>query len=138
MVASRPEDEALEFNLARGTGVFDEHEKAVIEICSNDSSDKEIEQCVVDYLSFEDEPTLQASSGDDEDALEEEEKDDDSDPLDNLRNMWAEDLPPTPVPQPSEPLSSEKEEEKIKPWSSRSSPSGTFVRAESIGVIALP
>ncbi|CAB9520212.1 expressed unknown protein [Seminavis robusta] len=125
MVASRPEEEPLQIQVARGTGVLDDHEKAVVEICSNESSDQEIEQCVVDYLSMEDletEPAAEEETTDDND-----DDDDDIDPLDNLMNMWAEDLPPVPPSQPTEKLPSESAP-KVKPWSSRSSPSGTFVR----------
>jgi hypothetical protein len=127
MVASRPEDEPLVLQVARGTDVLDEHEKVVIEICSNGSTDKEIEQCVIDYLSlgdkFEEEPEVKSDSDENETA-----SDDEIDPLDNVFNMWAEDLPGAPNSQTPEKLPSEQAAATVKPWSSRSSPSGTFVR----------
>lgn len=127
IVASRPEDEPLELLVARGTDVLDEHEKVVIEICSNGSTDMEIEQCVIDYLSlgenYDEEPKAKSDSDENEAA-----SDDDSDPLDNIFNMWAEDLPGASQSQTSEKLPSEQAAAPVKPWSSRSSPSGTFVR----------
>ena len=131
MVSSRPEEEPLELQVARGTNVFDDHEKAVIELCSNDSSDKEVEQCVIDYLSMDNieqaarNAPSKGTKGDDEECDIE---DDDADCMvGDLLNMWAEDLPP--IPPPSNDLgATEAPTEKVKPWSSRSSPSGTFVR----------
>jgi hypothetical protein len=127
MVASRPEGEPLELQVARGTDVLDEHEKVVIEICSNGSTDKEIEQCVIDYLSlgenYEDEPKAKSDSDENGAASNA-----DFDQLDNVFNMWAEDLPGGPQSATSEKLPSEQPAATVKPWSSRSSPSGTFVR----------
>lgn len=130
MVASRPAEEALQIQIARGTNVMDEHEIAVIDLCSKDTDDKEIEQCVIDYLAMDyvelDGNALKAKqNGDDEECV----PDDEDDCLvDNLYNMWAEDLP-APIPQqPLSDESSEKPTETVKPWSSRSSPSGTWVR----------
>jgi hypothetical protein len=124
MVGSRPEDEPLEIQVARGTDAFDEHEKAVIELCSNnDVTDKEIEQCVVDYLSM-DYNSL--------DAAPKEEECDVDDPdaeclVNNLLGLWAADLPP-PVPATNDAAPIQQPKKEVKPWSSRSSPSGTYVR----------
>ena len=123
MVGSRPETEALEIHVARGSTAFDDHEKAVIELCSNESSDKEIEQCVVDYLSMDYKNDVSTSEEEECDV-----DDPDADCLvDNLLGMWAEDLPP-PTTTTVENEVVEKPKDTVKPWSSRSSPSGTFVR----------
>jgi len=129
----------LEIRVARGTNVMDEHEKAVIELCSMESDDKQIEQCVVDYLSMDKlDLDLQAKSAKQKSSSEaeevdnkdeDEEEDADADDLvDNMYNLWADELPPPVVSTPSENDGMEQPKESIKPWSSRSSPSGTFVR----------
>ena len=48
--------------------------------------------------------------------------------VDNLQNIWASDLP---MPKTTSGISDNPQDasvQKVKPWSSRSSPSGTFVR----------
>lgn len=128
MVASRPEEEALEIQIARGGDAFDEHEKAVIELCANESTDKEIEQCVVDYLSIDYKTSNNVPKQDEECDIE----DPDADCMvGNLQSMWAEDLPPPPAPAEDVPV--EQPAQTVKPWSSRSSPSGTYVRDPATG-----
>lgn len=129
MVSSRPEEEPLALQVARGTNVFDEHEKAVVELCSTDAGDVEVEQCVVDYLSMDskDEAVRNKQAA----VEEEEECDMEGDDADcmvgNMMDLWAADLPDLP-PQPKDLGSMEEPAEKVKPWSSRSSGSGTYVR----------
>jgi hypothetical protein len=120
-VGSRPEDEPLQIRVARGTAVAEDHERALVDLCANPgASDQETEQCVIDFLvgGYE--------------QLEDVEDDycDDGDTECLIGNMWAdwgEDLAPTngvaaPTPEesPAKP--------KVKPWSSRASSSGTYVR----------
>ena len=119
--------------LARGTPVLADHEKAIVEICSNpDKSDVEVEECVTDFLreGYYTESSTNGSAQDENDSPESSTEDDD-DMLDNMFNMWAEDLPATPA-APAEPKPTQ-EKSKPKPWSSRSSPSGTFVRDPRTG-----
>jgi len=129
-IGSMPEDEPLHLSVARGTDVLEKHEEYLVELCSsNGPSDKQIEGSIEKFLSegyFTDESPAAAAGADDDD-----EKDIVSDAGDDLvgdmYNIWAEELPPPP------PISENSEQpretaEKIKPWSSRSSPSGTFVR----------
>lgn len=142
MVASRPAEEALEIQVARGTSVFDDHEKAVIELCSNDSSDQEVEQCVIDYLSIDYQEQKESDLEERKKAANNAELDEECDPSEdeadclvgNLQDMWAEDLPPPTISTPSEDSdSSEVPKEAVKPWSNRSSGSGTYVRDPMTG-----
>ena len=97
----------------------------MIELCSNESTDKEIEQCVVDYLSMDVKDLYQSTTVEEECDVD----DPDADCLvDNLMGMWAEDLPPPPPTATEEEPTEKPQDSSVKPWSSRSSPSGTFVR----------
>ena len=113
-------------HMARGSGVLERHESAVVDLCqSPGASDKEVENCVTDFLAcgYSD-PT----SGDDD---EEEQLCDDADEeclIDNMMNLWADELPPPPTTSGITDQPGEGSAKKAKPWSSRSSPSGTYVR----------
>ena len=131
-MGSRPEDEPLQIRVARGTAVAADHERALVDLCSNPgSSDQETEQCVMDFL-----VGGYAIQDDDE---EEENACDDGDSeclVDGLYNMWAEDLEPTKgVAAASDQSTADQTppEPKAKPWSSRVSPSGTFVLDPATG-----
>ena len=134
LVGACPDDEPLVLRLARGTNVLADHEEAVVEICSNpDKADVQVEECVVEFLQAGYYNEADASGeivGQDEEKGQE--NDDNDDMLDNMFNMWAEDLPPPPPPPPEDTAAVE-EKTKPKPWSSRSSPSGTFVRDPRTG-----
>jgi hypothetical protein len=124
-VGSRPEDEPLQIRVARGTAVAEDHERALVDLCANPgASDQETEQCVIDFLVggytlLDDEEDNSCDDGESECLI------------DNMWADWAEDLAPTngaaaasdqstPDQNPPKP--------KVKPWSSRVSSSGTFVR----------
>ena len=126
-MASVPDEEPLTLKIARGTDVMDRHEKILAELCSvTGGNEKEVEQCVVDYISG----GYDYDSGPDSPL---ECTDDDAECLiDNLHNMWAEALPMPATTsgitdQPPTPA------RKVKPWSSRSSGSGTWVRDPKTG-----
>lgn len=128
LVASRPDDEHLEIRVARGSRVQEEHEEALVELCSNPGAmDEDVEQCVSDFLigTYMDDSVSEID-------IECADKSDDECLVDNLYSMWAEDLPPRPV-APKIPETKKDERTKPKPWSSRSSPSGTFVRDPKTG-----
>ena len=131
MVSSRPEEEPLSLQVARGTNVYDDHEKAVIELCSTDADDADVEQCVVDYLSMESqggEAAKRQGTQQQETECDLEDDDDADCMVGNMMDMWAADLPDLPPP-PKDLDSAENPADKvIKPWSSRSSGSGTYVR----------
>ena len=130
MVAGRAEEDVLDFLIARGTAVMARHETALVDLCSSVSEDdKEIEDCVVNFLSSaydDDVEDIAPICEEDEDCL-----------FDNVfENMWGEELKETtPMPRPEQPLEQDKAPKVTKPlpWRSRSSPSGTFVRDPKTG-----
>ena len=125
----------MTIKVARGTDVYEKHEEALVELCASpQTSDKDTDECVLNFLKS-------GYSIDDEDDEEEDDVDLDSigelgdndlvdaeDLVDNLQNIWASDLP---MPKTTSGISDNPQDasvQKVKPWSSRSSPSGTFVR----------
>ena len=109
-----------------------DHEETIVELCSNPGkSDIEVDECVTDFLR---EGYYSEKNGAEEPNDDAENEDDNNDNmLDNLFNMWAEDLPVAPV-APTETVDpAANQKAKPKPWSSRSSPSGTFVRDPRTG-----
>lgn len=134
LVAGCKDDEPLQLLVARGTTVVQDHEKALVDLCSNPSEiGAEADECILEYLEgghiIEDTPSYVPKDAvvaviDDEECDTE---DDEADcMLDNMLNMWDEDYAKSPVKV--EPKIEEQSAPKVKPWSSRSSPSGTFVR----------
>lgn len=124
MIGSLPKEETLYLTIARGTDVMAKHDEFLVELCSsNGMSDKEVEGSITNYLAegyYDDTQETNDNIGAANDSEGEQ-------MMDNMFNMWAEELPPPPTF--SEGMEQPKETaEKIKPWSSRSSPSGTFVR----------
>ena len=126
LVASVPENEPLLLQVARGTGVFERHEAFVVDLCQSPGvSDKQVEECVVKFLS---------SGYDTEEADEDQEEitegDDDSDAfIDDMMQLWADELPLPPTTSGiTDGNNGDAKSSKPKPWSSRSSPSGTYVR----------
>eukprot|EP00980_Cylindrotheca_fusiformis_P027439 scaffold20461_cov117-Cylindrotheca_fusiformis.AAC.2 len=122
LVSQTREEEPLLLTIARGTDVLEKHEAALVELCSSGGSDKELEGCIVDFLK---------EGYDMGDTTEEEEFCGDEEAeclIDNMYNVWAEELPPPRTSTGSGGEQPRETAEKIKPWSSRSSPSGTYVR----------
>ena len=136
MVKARPDDEVLQVQVARGTSVLDDHERALVELCSDPNLDgTETEECVLDYLkggydysqSVSTKSEAVVNGADETNVLEED------DLVNNMYSMWAEDLPKSAPAAPATPSEKEPIKDKPKPWSSRSSPSGTFVRDPATG-----
>lgn len=129
LVASRPGNEALDIRIARGTRVQEEHERVLVELCSAPGADEdEVEQCLTDFIR----DTYDSDQVADDAAGECVNEDDAECLVDNIYSMWAEDMPEQPKEvKPVETNSEAKQ--KAKPWSSRSSPSGTFVRDPTTG-----
>jgi hypothetical protein len=126
-VTAVTEDALLELRVARDTGVLERHEAFVVDLCqSPGASDKQVQDCLVDFLSAGyDDPTAYANVDDKECNLE----DDDADCLLNsMMDMWADELPMPPTTTGIIDPDASTSSSKPKPWSSRSSPSGTFVR----------
>jgi hypothetical protein len=110
-----------------------DHERALVDLCSNPgASDLQTEQCVIDFL-------VGGYTILDDDDEEENVCGDDGDSeclVDSLYNMWAEDLAPTNNAATASDQSTVDQtppEPKVKPWSSRVSPSGTFVLDPATG-----
>jgi hypothetical protein len=94
------------------------------------ASEKEVENCVVDFL----------AGGYDEvgDNLHDQGAecgDDDTECLiDDMMNLWADEVPLPPTTSGiADQVNGENSAKKPKPWSSRSSPSGTWVRDPKTG-----
>lgn len=139
-MTSRPEDEPLTLQIVRGSTVAVDHEAALVEICSNPSTeDSEVEDCVVSFLQGGYYPT-------NDDELDEADsmicENEEECLVDDLYTMWADDdgLQPiaTTATSPNASKTSDNNDsnnnnKKPKPWSSRTSPSGTFVRDPRTG-----
>ena len=172
LIRARPNHEVLELKIARGTFILEQHEQALVELCTNPNGDdgissSKIEECMLDYLKQaynddnnnddKEESFLSSSSFLEQEDKEQEDKeecivsdndDDDNDCiLDNVLDLWNQDLD---VLDPTNRISKQstetimdgmddnnnknkKSSSQIKPWSSRSSPSGTFVRDPKTG-----
>lgn len=134
LVASRPENESLSLKLARGTTVVEDHEQAIVDLCGNeDQSESEAEQCVLDFLKsgydYANDSDDSMETGDDVDAADNAAEEEDL--VGNMYSMWNEDMPAA-SPKP-EPIPASEAASVVKPWSSRSSPSGTFIRDPTTG-----
>jgi hypothetical protein len=130
LVASRSEDEALELQVVRGTTVLQDHEQAMIQLCNDESTtDKDAERCIINYL--------KESYADVDDGLEPTDcvQDDIDCLIDDMYNRWHEEskFTPTTTSPMNEADSASPLDNKVKPWSSRSSPSGTYVRDPATG-----
>lgn len=125
-MGSVADDETLVLQLARGTSVFERHEAAIVELCqSPGASDKQVEDCVVDFLSFGYDTTVADDEGTEECSTDDESADC---MIDDMYNLWADELPLPPTTSGITDARDEDTASKPKPWSARSSPSGTFVR----------
>eukprot|EP00525_Craspedostauros_australis_P003695 CAMPEP_0198116888 /NCGR_PEP_ID=MMETSP1442-20131203/15211_1 /TAXON_ID= /ORGANISM="Craspedostauros australis, Strain CCMP3328" /LENGTH=287 /DNA_ID=CAMNT_0043774817 /DNA_START=150 /DNA_END=1013 /DNA_ORIENTATION=- len=139
-VSAVADDVPLELIVARGSDVMAKHEEVLVQLCATPgASDKAIEESVVDYL---------ASGFDYNNAYDgsEDEDDDDTIPdamrldedvdgmIDDINNLWADDMMiGVPTNSASDGSSQQAAKPKVKPWSSRSSPSGTWVRDPQTG-----
>ncbi len=129
LVASVPEDEPLRLQIARGTGVFERHEASVVDLCqSPGTSDKQVEECVVKFLSsvYDTEIDVKPEGV----SLDDDDDDDETDSfIDSMMNLWANELPSDSTTSGvTGSNGDDTNASKPKPWSSRSSPSGTYVR----------
>ena len=128
MVGAVASEDPLTIQVARGTEIFSRHESAVVDLCqSPGASDKEVENCVVDFLASgyvvdDDDDREMMCDDDGEECM-----------IDDMMNMWAEDLPLPPTTSGITDQPAENTAKKAKPWSSRSSPSGTYVRDPTTG-----
>lgn len=144
LIASCPEDRPLQVQVVRGASVLEEHERALVQLCTRgSSSDEQVDACILDFLKsgYELDDNLDTSTG----VLFKQDEICQEDPeteciLDNMQTMWAEDLgldirtAESSLGIVAEPQGTTAESSAsapkatVKPWSLRSSPSGTFVR----------
>jgi hypothetical protein len=146
-VSARPEEEPLVLRVARGTTVLGDHESALVELCSDPTLDsKEAEECIVEFLKegyYMDDETIEEQSIDVESELVEQVDEKEQDVVDedaivaDMYSMWAEEMDDLVRPPDSQEVQQEDNSSKpsVKPWSSRSSQSGTFVRDPKTGVM---
>jgi len=129
LIAGHPEDEPISIFVARGTNVQSEHDTALVDICTfNEGLDSQIEECIVglntyDYAFEEDEPTIDCGD-DDSECL-----------IDQMYGSWGDEMSEFTEKADADDGATEEQPAKKKPapWSSRSSPSGTFVRDPKTG-----
>jgi len=139
LVTARPDRESLQLRVARGATVLQKHEAALVQLCANPgSSNSEIDECLLDYLKEGYNMPMNDNDldSDDDDELCDSENDDDC-MLDEAFDLWNQDLDYAQegsagyAAQQNE--GAEPEKKKAKPWSSRASPSGTYVRDPKTG-----
>jgi hypothetical protein len=159
-VSSRPDHETLQFCILRGTDVIEEHEKALVEVITNPDydTDEKTEEGIVNFIAGGYDVTAFSptsnkqhraiANGKTHKVINYEENnvdeacdpDDDADCLvDDMYNLWAsmEDYSVVSKTENSstgtDTSTSQTATTTNRPWSVRSSPSGTFVRDPSTG-----
>ena len=129
LIAGHPEGEPISIYVARGTNVQSEHDTALVDICTfNEGLDSQIEECIVglntyDYGFEDEEPTIDCGD-DDSECL-----------IDQMYGSWGDEMAEFSNKADIDDDVTEEQPAKKKPapWSSRSSPSGTFVRDPKTG-----
>ena len=106
----------------------------IVDLCTGaGASEKEVEECVVDFLaSGYDYENNAVESDTDKDGTACEDDTDAECLIDDMMNLWADELP-APSTTTGITKQSVTKKSKPKPWSSRSSPSGTWVRDPKTG-----
>lgn len=128
LVAGRAEESPLVIRVARGSDVIERHEMAIVDLCIL-GDDKETEECITSIYKADDDIYI---AGDSEMAMCE---DDGTEcMLDSMWGAWSEGLP-MPGNEEEEEEEVKVKKKKVAPWSSRSSPSGTYVRDPKTGIM---
>ena len=145
LIRARPESDPLVLRIARGCpAVLEQHEQALVSLCSDgviSGVTTEIENCMLEYLQqayVDDDDTTSTKNNvmDQDEELCNPNEDDDC-VLDNVFELWNQDL--DVIDPKAKTVGTQEGDDamdndaaatkpKVKPWSSRSSPSGTFVR----------
>jgi len=128
LISGRSAAQSLSLKMARGTDVMERHESALVDLCIIDV-DTDVDNCINEINTYgmdfaEDE--LTAGCGDEETECL----------LDQMYKDWGDEMAEVGSAGANGETKSEEEETKPKrpaPWSSRSSPSGTFVRNPKTG-----
>jgi len=129
LIGGRNENDGLTIKVIRGSDVMAKHESTLVDLCILPEDDKAIDNCI-ETMYKADYEIKQVSNGGDN-GIEECTDDDVDCMLDAMFGVWGEE-----IDLGKEKESAEKEvveKKKPAPWSSRSSPSGTFVRDPKTG-----
>ena len=134
LIAGKPPDEVLTLVVLRGSDVLDKHEATLLDLCllpEGQGKDIAVEQCIetlykADYDFGNGETSINDNNVCDDDDTE--------CMIDSMFDMWESEMDELrDVVQQKEGEDDAKEIKKPAPWSSRSSPSGTFVRDPKTG-----
>ena len=135
LVSAVPEKELLTIMVARGTIILERHEKTIVELCNlSETDDQNVQECVVNFIAGGYDYDVDAAN--ESDAVKDEELCNDADTeclIDDMMNLWAEELPLPPTTSGITDQANKPTPKTVKPWSSRSSPSGTWVRDPKTG-----
>ena len=148
----RHDNEPFTLQVLRGTTALQDHEVALTELCSNpDTTSTEAEQCMIDYIqgayATDDSKVVNMDSIPEDGEctiVDTTDMDDGECLLNDMHSLWASDLPMSSSLQQqeeqngkgintSQSQSNSATGKAVKPWSSRASPSGTFVRDPTTG-----
>ncbi len=130
LVAGRAEGSTLRMCVARGSDVMERHEMALVELCII-GDDAETNDCInkiyADYDFIVDDGAMAVCEEDDgTECL-----------IDSIWDTWSEGVVSAAIngadDEMKEEATEKKKKKKVAPWSSRSSPSGTFVRDPKTG-----
>lgn len=128
LVAGRPEGSPLKMCVARGSDVMQRHELALVELCIV-GDDAKTADCIdkiyadSDYIAAGDDELVACDEDDDTECL-----------LDAMWDTWSEGVPSAMNSEEEMKEEDDKpKKKKVAPWSSRSSPSGTYVRDPKTG-----
>lgn len=129
LITGRSENDGLMIKVIRGSDIMMKHESAIIDLCTGPAVDKDVDKCIellykADYEMKED-VSISSDDGDftDNDA---------ESMLNQMFDMWGEESG-VKTSKEDESTSEDKNKKQPAPWSSRSSPSGTFVRDPTTG-----
>ncbi|KAG7346664.1 PDZ domain containing protein [Nitzschia inconspicua] len=133
LVSSVPDEDLLSMQIVRGTNILERHETAIVDMCNmSGASEKEVENCVVDFLSGG--YDLADDEEDDNSAQFDLIEDDSEDLIGDMYSLWADEVPLPPTTSGiTDQANADTRSKKPKPWSSRSSGSGTWVRDPRTG-----
>jgi len=127
LVSSRGADQELVIKVVRGTQLKEDHENALLDMCTLDGNDLEMNQCLDSimgsaFIADQNEKSIESVSAEQDliDSMYEKLWDEETEFIPDIEDIG---VPPKP------------QETVIQraPWSSRSSPSGTFVRNPKTG-----
>lgn len=129
LVAGRPDEKPLIIRVARGSAVMQRHELALVELCIT-GDDAATAECITSIYEADDDFYI---AGDGDIAMQCEEDDGTECLLDSMWDTWSDDLPSVTNGEAVEEEVKIEKKKKVAPWSSRSSPSGTYVRDPKTG-----